>query len=101
MDQRARLIVFVDGSMFDFEKKSPGWARIQSVGDGSIVKTAAGVGLAPTGTGIWQVVQSGCAGWVTAGITNGLSHILRPETEQKTERQKTFAYNMSFTAGGA
>ena len=31
----------------------------------------------------------------------GLSHLLRAETEQKTERQKTFANKMSFTAGGA
>jgi hypothetical protein len=41
-----------------------------------------------------------CDEWATVGTTSGFIAFIAAETEQKTERQKTFANKMSFTSGG-
>ena len=69
--------------------------------DGPIVKLLLELAWRRPEQGFRQVVQAAASPGPRVESQTGLSHLLQPETEQKTERQKTFANKMSCTAGGA
>jgi len=64
-------------------------------------EVAAGTGVATTGARLRQVVQTLAPDGPRLESQTGLSHLLRAETKQKTERQKAFANKMSCSTGGA
>jgi len=68
--------------------------------DGELVTMLFGVGPSATGGRISKAVQAIAAPGLALESQTRTSRVLQPETEQKTERQKTFANKMSFTASG-
>jgi hypothetical protein len=68
--------------------------------DGELVELLLQLAHQRPGGRISKAVQAIAAPGLALESQTRTSRVLRPETEQKTERQKTFANKMSFTASG-